>query len=148
MSAKTFDMIRKSRPAGRLKIMKSDDDKHLVFGWGSVAVRADGEEIVDYQEDIVEPEELENAVYEFVLYYRSSGEMHERGGIGRLVESVVFTKEKIAAIGIPDGLLPIGWWLGFKIDDDEVWEKIKSGEYDMFSIEGTAQRVPVEGGGG
>lgn len=32
---------------GRFKIAKSDDDKHLAFGWANVAIRADGEEIED-----------------------------------------------------------------------------------------------------
>ena len=63
---------------GRFKIAKSDDDKHLAFGWANVAIRADGEEIEDWQEDIIEPEELENAAYQYVLLYREGGEMHER----------------------------------------------------------------------
>lgn len=50
----------------RFKIMKSDEDKMLAFGWASVAVRVDGEVIEDYQKDIVEPEVLENAAYQFV----------------------------------------------------------------------------------
>ncbi|MCI8806493.1 MAG: hypothetical protein HFE59_11595, partial [Clostridiales bacterium] len=36
-----------------------------------------------------------------------------------------------------------GWWVGFHIDDAEVWEKIKNGEYRMFSIEGTAVREKI-----
>jgi hypothetical protein len=59
---------------GRFKIAKSDDDKHLAFGWANVAIRADGEEIEDWQEDIIEPEELENAAYQYVLLYREGGE--------------------------------------------------------------------------
>lgn len=70
--------------------------------------------------------------------------MHEKIGIGRLVESMVFTEEKIKALGIPEGTLPIGWWVGFKIDDLSVWEKIESGEYRAFSIGGTAEREEVE----
>ena len=35
---------------GRFKIAKSDDDKHLAFGWANVAIRADGEEIEDWQD--------------------------------------------------------------------------------------------------
>ena len=27
---------------GKFKIAKSDDDKHLAFGWANVAIRADG----------------------------------------------------------------------------------------------------------
>lgn len=129
---------------GRFKIAKSDDDNHLAFGWANVAIRADGEEIEDWQEDIIEPEELENAAYQYVLLYREGGEMHERGGAAVLVESVVFTEEKMQAMGIPAGTLPIGWWIGFKVTDEDVWEKVKDGTYPMFSIEGEAKRVEVE----
>lgn len=130
-----------------LKIMKSDDDKHLVFGWASVAIRVDGEQITDYQEDVIDPDELERAAYRYVAEFGTSGEMHKRAGVGRVVESMIFTKEKAAALGIPEGILPVGWWIGFHITDDEVWEKIKSGEYSMFSIEGAAKREPVKKGG-
>ena len=110
---------------GRFKIMKSDDDKMLVFGWANVSMRVDGELIEDWQADIIEPEELEKAAYEYVLLYREGGEMHERGGAAVLIESVVFTEEKMQAMGIPAGTLPIGWWIGFKVLDEEVWEKVK-----------------------
>lgn len=129
---------------GRFKVMKSDDEKMLAFGWASVSMRVDGEVIEDWQNDIVEPEDLENAAYEFVLLYREGGEMHERGGAAVLIESVVFTEEKMQAMGIPAGTLPIGWWIGFKVLDKDVWEKVKDGTYQMFSIEGEAERVTVE----
>jgi hypothetical protein len=124
-------------------IVKSDDDRRLVFGWASVAVRVTGEVIEDWQNDIVEIDVLEKAAYDYVLDFGTAGEMHERGGVGRLVESVVFTKEKAAAMGIPEGYLPEGWWVGYYIDDDDVWKKIKDGTYSMFSIEGTATREEV-----
>ena len=129
---------------GRFKIMKSDDEKMLAFGWASVSMRVDGELIEDWQKDIVEPEELENAAYNYVLLYREGGEMHERGGAAVLIESVVFTEEKMKAIGIPAGTLPVGWWIGFKVTDPDVWEKVKDGTYPMFSIEGEAERVEVK----
>lgn len=131
---------------GRFQIMKSDDEKMLAFGWASVAVRVDGEVVVDWQKDIIEPAELENAAYEFVRLYREGGEMHERGGAAVLIESVVFTEEKMQAIGIPAGTLPVGWWIGFKVTDPDVWEKVKDGTYQMFSIEGTAERVEADEG--
>ncbi len=131
----------KGNPGGRFKIMKSEDDRMLAFGWANVSIRADGEVIEDYQKDIVEPEELESAAYQFVELYREGGEMHERGGAAVLVESIVFTEEKMQAMGIPAGVLPVGWWLGFKVTDKAVWEKVKDGTYSMFSIEGTAERV-------
>lgn len=129
---------------GSVSIHKSNDEKRLAFGWANVSITAGGEEIVDWQEDMIDPEELENAAYRFVEFYREGGEMHERGGCAVLVESVVFTEEKMVAMGIEKGILPIGWWIGFHVTDDEVWEKIKSGEYSMFSIEGQAERVKVK----
>lgn len=128
---------------GRFKIKKADDDKRLAFGWASVSMRVDGEVIEDWQSDIIEPEELENAAYNFVEFYREGGEMHERGGAAVLIESVVFNEEKMKAIGIPEDTLPIGWWIGFKVLDEDVWEKVKDGTYSMFSIEGEAERVEV-----
>lgn len=128
----------------RFQIAKSNDEKMLAFGWASVSMTVDGELVEDWQNDIIEPEDLEKAAYEFVELYREGGEMHERGGAAVLIESVVFTEEKMQAMGIPAGTLPIGWWIGFKVLDEEVWEKVKDGTYSMFSIEGEAQRVEVE----
>lgn len=129
---------------GRFKIAKSDDEKMLAFGWASVSMRVDGELIEDWQGDMIEPVELEDAAYEYVRLYGEGGEMHERGGVAVLVESVVFTEEKMKVMGIPIGTLPIGWWIGFKVLDEDVWEKVKDGTYPMFSIEGEAERVKVE----
>ncbi len=129
---------------GKFKIMKSDDDKMFAFGWANVSMRINGELIEDWQSDIIEPEELENAAYNYVLFYREGGEMHERGGAAVLIESVVFTEEKMATMGIPAGTLPVGWWIGFKVTDEEVWQKVKDGTYPMFSIEGEAERIEVE----
>ena len=146
MGAETFNQVAGIRKRAALKVMKSDGDRHLVFGWANVAVRVDGEQIVDWQEDMIDTEDLEKAAYEYVADFGTSGEMHQRGGVGRVVESIVFTKEKAEALGIPEGILPEGWWIGFHITDDEVWEKVKSGEYAMFSIAGTAIREEVPNG--
>lgn len=127
-------------------IAKMDDDKRLVFGWASISFTADGEQLEDLQHDIIDPDDLEEAAYEYVLNFRDTGEEHRPHlrKKGKLVESCVFTAEKQKAMGLPDGILPVGWWIGFKIEDDEAWEKVKNGTYRMFSIEGKAQRVPVE----
>lgn len=145
---KFSELIEKSSPdnviKGRFKIMKSDDEKMLAFGWANVSMRVDGELIEDWQGDIIEPEELEAAAYEYVRLYGDGGEMHERGGVAALIESVVFTEEKMLVMGIPAGTLPVGWWIGFKVTDKDVWEKVKNGTYPMFSIEGEAERIEVE----
>lgn len=126
-------------------IMKTDDDKRLVFGWASVSITVDGQQLEDHQKDIIDPEDLEEAAYEYVLNFRDTGEEHISSlrKKGKLVESCVFTAEKQRAMGIPEGIIPVGWWIGFKIEDDEAWEKVKNGTYRMFSIEGKATREPV-----
>jgi hypothetical protein len=37
-----------------------------------------------------------------------------------------------------------GWILGFKVDNPEVWKKIKDGEQLELSIGGKGERVEVE----
>lgn len=126
-------------------ITKSDDDQHLVFGWALISERKNGEEICDLQGDMVSPEELEKAAYEYVLNWHTGGEEHDPflQNKCRMVESVVFTEEKLKAMGIPGGIVPLGWWIGFKVDDERTWELVKNGTYQMFSIAGKGKRVPV-----
>ena len=138
--------IPKEETKKSFSIYKTNDDKRLVFGWASVSITADGEQLEDLQHDMIDPEDLEEAVYEYVLNFRDTGERHNPNlrKKGKLVESCVFTVEKQKAMGIPEGTLPIGWWIGFKIEDDAAWEKVKNGTYRMFSIEGKANRVAVD----
>ncbi len=56
-------------------LTKSDEEERLVFGWASVAQRTDGETVVDWQDDIVDISELEQAAYDFVQFYREGSEM-------------------------------------------------------------------------
>lgn len=147
---KSFDEITgraRERPQegsvvkSRFEVKKANEDKMLAFGWANVSIDASGNQLEDWQGDMIDPEDLEEAAYQFVKLYREGGEMHERGGVATMIESVVFTEEKMQAMGIPPGTLPIGWWIGFQVTDPEVWAKVKDGTYSMFSIEGTAERV-------
>lgn len=131
------------------RIMKMEEERMQVFGWASVAAAADGQVIEDYQQDILTSEELERAAYTYVLAFGDAGCGHSPAlrKKGKLIESVVFTEEKQEAIGIPPGIVPIGWWVGFQILDEEVWERIRMGEYRMFSIEGMGERAGLSGDG-
>jgi len=123
------------------EVRKVDEEQRLVFGWFSV-VEKDGKPVVDREGDVILAEDLEKAAYGFVLKARVAGESHVRVGVGDLVESIMFTKEKQEALGIDLGM--VGWWGGFKVSDEEVWKAVRSGEYPMFSIGGTGNRVPME----
>ena len=122
------------------KITKTDAERKQVFGWASVAADESGAAIADSQGDVISIEELEKAAYDFVLNSRAGGEMHETTGVATLIESMIFTPEKLQLLGL-DGQVKQGWWVGFQVTDDDVWAKIKSGEYKMFSIGGKARRI-------
>lgn len=128
-----------------LDIFKTRDegDQHLVSGWANIAINADGSRPLDWQGDIIEPEELEEAAIEFMKDYRESGVNHQGEAKGIVVESIVLTKDKQAAMGIPEGTVPEGWFITVKVLDDDTFAKVKDGTYKMFSIQGTAERVAV-----
>jgi len=126
-------------------IVKKDDEQQIAFGWLSVSKDKDGNLIEDSQGDVIEPEDLEKAAYDYMLYARGNGEMHKVLQVGRPIESMFFSLEKQKALGIPDGTVPEGWWIGYKVDQPDVWEKVKSGDYSEFSIGGAGQREKIDG---
>lgn len=143
-------------------ISKLDDNQSLVFGWANVSVAkstaaADGGyPIFDLQKDSIPPLELEKGAYDFVLDFREADEMHEGSAVGQLVESMVFTPEKLEkfatdpASGLVDKavlstlqkVFPTRWWVGFKLEKS-AYNAVKSGKYKMFSIAGEADREDV-----
>lgn len=123
------------------KIAKADE--HLVFGWASVAADESGIPVVDSVGDIISIGELERAAYKFVEFSGRGGEMHAKLDVAHVVESVVFTLEKIAALGLT-GTIQQGWWIGLRVTNEEVWQKIKSGVYTMLSIGGRATREELQ----
>lgn len=116
--------------------------KNQVFGWANVSIRKDGTQIEDHQSHRIDTEDLEDAAYDFVLNSYGSGDMHLSSGKGQLIESMVFTKEKMVNLGIPPNSIPEGWWVGFKLDPAHA-EMVRSGKRTMFSIEGSARLEPV-----
>lgn len=120
-------------------------DANLVFGWANVTVDENGTIPEDFQGDMIPTEILEAAAYSFALNKGYCNQEHMYGtDCGYLIECMMFTKEKMAAMGIPDGAIPEGLWVGFYIPDDEIFAKVKSGEYSMFSIEGYGYKRLIE----
>jgi hypothetical protein len=126
-----------------IDIAKIDRYKNQVFGWASVALSADGTQVVDRQGDTIDINDLEDAAYKFVVKSFGTGDMHRSEGFGNLIESVVYTPEKVEAMGLKPGSLPSAWWVGFQVPP-EYHEMVRSGKRKMFSIQGTAKRHPVE----
>lgn len=130
-----------------LKINKVDDDQMKVFGWASVTQIGD-QIVIDKQGDIIMEDDLEKAAHDYVLYCREQGEMHERMGVGRLIQSFVFTKQQadcgFFACDMETEEQMFGWAVAFKVDDPGVWKRIRDGSLGEFSIGGKAVRVAVE----
>ena len=138
-------------------IIKVDKDRQMVWGWFSI-VSVNGKPFADSQGDVITPETIEESAYDFVLNARKGGEMHEAKkdgdveGVGRLIESVVFTDEKQKVMqdslreqGI-DAVLALGcvaWWGGMHIDDSDTWDKVKTGKLRAWSIGGRGKRASL-----
>lgn len=138
-----MDSLDVMLPDNEYVVAKSKDDEQLVFGWANIALMKDGTIPFDWQGDIVPLEVLEKAAYEYVQFYGQTGEEHQGEAFGKVVESMVFTPQKMACLGIPEGTVHYGWWIGFHIPDKEIFEKIKNGTYKMFSIQGRTKRVKL-----
>jgi len=133
-------------------VVQKQPDQQLVFGLSSVAADADGNLVVDSQDDVIPPAELERAQYDYVIESRKGGTMHEEIGTAELVESFAVTPEKLQlllkglGIEIVDGKADISsfkgaaTWVGFRVTDAATWAAVKSGKLAAFSIGGTASR--------
>ena len=117
------------------QILKADDEQRLVYGWASV-VTEKGEPVVDRQGDVIEPETLVKAVNNFMENIRVGKEMHKGDQIGAVIHSMPVTKEIGESLGIQSDRE--GWVVAFKVYDDNVWARVKSGELAAFSIGGRA----------
>ena len=153
--------VSKSTPG--FQIAKLDDSQCLVFGYANVSVSkstaqgAGGEVFFDLQEDAIRPDDLEKGAYGFVLDFREADEMHEGSSIGDLVESIVFTPDKLIkfvtdpttgdvdtdSLKVLQKVFPTRWWVGFKLAP-EAYAGVKSGKYTMFSVAGEADRKDAE----
>jgi hypothetical protein len=125
---------------------KADAEKQQIFGWASV-VEVGGEPVLDLQGDVISPEEMEKAGYSYVMKSRKGGDMHLRDNWApiqksEMIESFIVTDDKREAMGLPDSV-PTGWWVGFQVQDPQVWSDIKAGKRTGFSIHGTGRRTPA-----
>jgi hypothetical protein len=125
-------------------IAKADDSRQRLFGWASIAVQKDGTPLLDLQGDLIDIEDLEEAWYEYV---QSSGELnfqHSGPVRGHLIEAMVFTPDKIAALGLPPDSMPQGAWVGFHLPESDDYQLVKHQGFFMFSIEGFAEGEMVD----
>lgn len=131
----------------RFKVDKVNEEKRLVTAIASVVSKAGGAPIIDAQDDIIDIDDLEEAFVEAFADggIEKGGEMHERIGGADIVQAFTFSRAERAALhkagmGIDaDG--PEFGLVKFRITDDALWARVKSGELSEVSIGATAERV-------
>jgi len=124
------------------QILKSDEEQRLVYGWASV-ITEKGEPVVDRQGDVIKPDTLVKAVNNFMEHVRVGKQMHDGDQVGVVVHSWPCTNEINKSVGLEADRE--GWLVAFKVYDDEVWAKVKSGELAAFSIGGRAVKGEYNG---
>lgn len=131
-------------------IMKLAPEKQQVFGWAYRTHKADGSLNEDRSGEFIDdPDVLEDAAYRYVLASRKGGTDHTRAQDSvvqksTMIESMVFTEDKIEKLGLPSGIIsPGSWWVGFAIEDSEVWKGFKEGRWTQFSIHGRGTKEDV-----
>lgn len=120
------------------EVVKMNEEQHLVYGWAYVCEEG-GKEIIDHSGDVIEPDELAKAAHNFIMNYRKAKVMHNGASVGEFVESIVFTKDVQEALNI--NLNKVGWFVGLKVQDEDVWKSYKSGKLSMFSIGGFGEKL-------
>ena len=122
------------------KILKTDDEQRMVYGWASV-VTEKGVPVIDRQGDVIEADTLVKAVNNFMEHVRVGKAMHTGEQVGVVVHSLPITKEIGEALGIQSDRE--GWVVAYKVYDDAVWAMVKSGELAAFSIGGRATKEEI-----
>jgi len=122
----------------------SSVDKHhrVAYGWAYVCKKG-SLAVEDHSGDTWDIAEVEKTAHNFVLECRVGGESHVVKGGAELVESLVFSKAVQDALGIDvkkDNESIEGWFVGFRITDEELLQKVENGDLTMFSIGGTGIR--------
>lgn len=128
----------------RFQITKADDSRHAVFGFPYICEK-DGVQVIDHSKEFITKDDLETAAYQFMLGSREGDEFHTTEVKAQCIESMFVDAEKLAAMGLKyDEAEYVGWWAGFHIDDDDLYEKAKDGTYPMMSIRVWAVPTMVE----
>lgn len=127
----------------KMNIMLDSDEKYLVYG----AVLVPDKPIYRVAEDGTEfyleftADSIEKMAQDYLIKYRQHSvtlDHQEEATEVCMVESWIktsMTMDKSLALGLnPE--LPVGTWLaGFKVNNIETWNRIKSGELRGFSVE-------------
>ena len=145
--------INKMKQKNSFKFQVDNEEKRIASGYALLAdvpiVRFDkdiGEHYVKFSKETISQlvdKFMQNGLNDQV------NEMHETPVKDVfIIESIIVDKERGTKPPDMFAEAPEGsWWISMRVHNDEVWEKIKNGEYMGFSVEGLFAREaqkPVE----
>lgn len=116
-----------------VQLLKSDEQRYVL----GVVLEP---EVIDAQHDIYSEDEVRKSAHTFMTEYRNAGLQHQTlvNDKVRIVESYLTP----ADMDLNGQAVKKGTWLmGMVIDDDTIWEAVKSGAITGFSIGGSAVRT-------
>ena len=127
-----------------LKFKIQDEEKRIVSGYFMIAdlpiARMDDEGKMFYV--VFRKDTIEKIVNKFMRngFNANINLMHDSNAIANgvyVIESLIIDTER--GIKAPEGFekVPNGsWWGSMRVENDEIWEQVKSGEFKGFSVEG------------
>ena len=115
-----------------VRMTKADADRQLVYG------EVYAPYVIDTQRDMMLPDDIEYMAHDFMANCRNNkiDVMHDN----RLIEASVV--ESFIARNHPD-FAESSWAMVTHIDDEHVWEAIKQGKFNGYSMEVYAFRCPA-----
>ena len=117
------------------KIAMVEDEKRLVYG---VVLVPDE---VDSQGDVARAEVIEEAAHDYLASSRAVSKMHMEPATASVVESYIAPCNlRLSENEVKKG----SWVITVKVGDEELWGRIRSGEYGGFSVGGLAERTSNE----
>lgn len=121
--------LRQQEPQPLVKVTKADQEKRIVYG-----IVYEPEE-VDTDGDFAKAAEIEEAAHNYLMNSRIVGAQHGAVAKAEVVESYIAPSDiEFAGQPVKKG----SWVVAVKVHDEDMWAKVKKGEYTGFSMGGYA----------
>ena len=128
-------------------VCKTDESHQIIGGWFSV-FKVDGDDVVDFDNEVIDVDSYRDAFVDFSKDYRSANFDHSGPERGTLIDNILIDTPEFAKMlvheitGIPLDAIPIqklGHFGSFQINDPDDFAEARAGRL-MFSIEGRCDR--------
>lgn len=124
----------------RAGVKKDGEEERFVLG---IVLEPDE---VDAQNDIYTSDEIRKAAHGFMEFHGNRGVMHTQIANDKMVileSTITRVAEKLVDPKGRERTVKVGTWLlAYGIRDDDLWTGVKRGEFNGFSIGGSAVRRP------